>query len=182
LKNAVKICIRHEISLLNDHQSSELTDWLRSLCQFCRDDSGSEGVGVVGMCLTGGFVIPMMIDPSVTAAVAAQPSLPFKRSPIGVETAKLEQSVKNKENVLLMVLRYENDWMSPLSRQQQLANAFCGDKKATSCLGFTSLTLPGKGHSTLTSTEKQHLEHRNQARKAVVEFFKLNDLKGHSKS
>ena len=37
-------------------------------------------VGAIGMCLTGAFVIPLIIDPRVVAAVAAQPAAP--RSPL----------------------------------------------------------------------------------------------------
>jgi dienelactone hydrolase len=34
-------------------------------------------MGVIGMCLTGAFAIPLVIDPRVAAAVAAQPSVPL---------------------------------------------------------------------------------------------------------
>jgi dienelactone hydrolase len=73
----VQICIRQEFYCFAKHQSSPITDWLRDLCRYAHQVRGDRGVGVIGMCLTGGFVLSLMADTSVIAPVASQPSLPF---------------------------------------------------------------------------------------------------------
>ena len=52
------------------------------------------GVGVVGMCFTGGFALGMMVDDTVLAPVLSQPSLPFRlskkrKADIGISDADL---------------------------------------------------------------------------------------------
>ena len=54
--------------------------WLRALATAEHARCGGPGVGAVGMCLTGGFALAMMVDDTVVAPVVSQPSLPF---PIG---------------------------------------------------------------------------------------------------
>ena len=58
-------------------RSSPITDWIRLLCRHIRDELGSDGVGIIGMCLTGNFAIQLIGDESVIAAVASQPAMPF---------------------------------------------------------------------------------------------------------
>ena len=57
-------------------RSSPITDWIRLLCGTS-GQLGSDGVIVIGMCLTGNFMIQLIGDESVIAAVASQPAMPF---------------------------------------------------------------------------------------------------------
>jgi dienelactone hydrolase len=57
--------------------SSPITTWLRALSAHISKYSGGASIGAIGMCLTGAFAIPLVIDPQVAAAVAAQPSVPL---------------------------------------------------------------------------------------------------------
>ena len=74
---AVQVCISKEFYCFAKNRSSPITDWLKKLSQEANRECGGKGVGVIGMCLTGGFVLSMMADKSVIAPVASQPSFPF---------------------------------------------------------------------------------------------------------
>jgi dienelactone hydrolase len=77
LRNAVRLCISREFANLRAGISAPVTTWLRALCAHISQQNGGGRVGAIGMCLTGAFAIPLIIDPQVVAAVAAQPSVPF---------------------------------------------------------------------------------------------------------
>jgi len=77
LRNVLRLCISREFAYLRAGTSSPVTTWLRALTAHISEQSGGAQVGAIGMCLTGAFVIPLIIDPRVTAAVAAQPSVPL---------------------------------------------------------------------------------------------------------
>ena len=187
IRNVLSICIRREIYLLKRGKSSPVTHWLRSLCQRVSKFSTSSGVGVIGMCISGGFVIPMMIDPSVRSVVAAQPALPlFSKSDPGVEADVLRLAAVCSATTPLLSLRFQNDWQSPRERQfafksafsgqtvQQIADVGCGSKSPTA--SFESYEIPGDGHSTLTAHYRYALEHSCDTRKRVLQMFD-RDLK-----
>jgi dienelactone hydrolase len=74
---AAKVCVSKEFTTWAVGATSPVIGWLRALAGSLHDDVGGPGVGVVGMCLTGGFALGMMVDPVVVAPVVSQPSLPF---------------------------------------------------------------------------------------------------------
>lgn len=77
LRNAVALCISREFGRLRAGVSSPITVWLRALAAHVSTQCGGMPIGAIGMCLTGAFAIPLIIDPRVAAAVAAQPSVPL---------------------------------------------------------------------------------------------------------
>jgi dienelactone hydrolase len=77
LRNAMRLCISREFANLRAGVSAPVTTWLRALAAHISQHNGGGRVGAIGMCLTGAFAIPLVIDPQVSAAVAAQPSVPF---------------------------------------------------------------------------------------------------------
>jgi dienelactone hydrolase len=77
IRNAMRLCISREFSKLQAGVSAPITDWLRALTLYISEQNGGRKVGAIGMCLTGAFAIPLIIDPHVTVGVAAQPSVPF---------------------------------------------------------------------------------------------------------
>jgi dienelactone hydrolase len=77
LRNGVRLCISREFANLRAGVSAPVTVWLRALAAHISQHNGGGRIGAIGMCLTGAFAIPLVIDPSVAAAVAAQPSVPF---------------------------------------------------------------------------------------------------------
>jgi dienelactone hydrolase len=70
-------CVSREFSTLALRRTSPVTSWLRALARSMHAELGGPGVGVVGMCFTGGFALAMMVDDAVMAPVLSQPSLPF---------------------------------------------------------------------------------------------------------
>ena len=77
LSTLAKLCISSEFTKLATKQSGKITGWLRALAKAEHERCGGPGVGVVGMCFTGGFALGMMVDDSVVAPVLSQPSVPF---------------------------------------------------------------------------------------------------------
>lgn len=77
VRNAIRLCVSREFGYLRAGASSPITTWLRALTGHISEHTGCARVGAIGMCLTGAFAIPLIIDPQVVAAVAAQPSVPL---------------------------------------------------------------------------------------------------------
>ena len=76
-RNAIKLCVSREFANLRAGVSAPITSWLRALAAYISGQNGGDRIGAIGMCLTGAFAIPLIIDPEVAAAVAAQPSVPL---------------------------------------------------------------------------------------------------------
>jgi dienelactone hydrolase len=123
--------------------------WLRRLATAEHERCGGPGVGAVGMCMTGGFALAMMVDPVVKAPVVSQPSLPFplgaaRKAATGLSEADFE-AVKERvaEGTCVLGLRFEGDRASPSERFETLRREL-GD-------GFIAVELPGSKHSVLTA-------------------------------
>jgi dienelactone hydrolase len=127
---AVQLCISQEFYCFAKHRSSPITDWLRALCRKAHQDCGSKGVGVIGMCLTGGFVLSLMADDSVIAPVISQPALPFgltasHKAALGISPEDLEVTKSRaKKGVPLLALRYSEDAISPPEKFKTLRHEF----------------------------------------------------------
>ena len=148
-RNLVRVlCLRKEFSVLAAHRSSPIVDWLRLLCRDVRQSRGVEGVGVIGMCLTGNFAISLIADDSVLAAVASQPAMPFFKQGALHMSAKDVTDVRNAldEKGAMQVLRFEDDPLCTSEKSECIHKAF-NDDGATR---IDEITLPGKGHSVLT--------------------------------
>jgi dienelactone hydrolase len=73
----LKTCVSKEFVCFATGKTSPVTGWLRRLADDLHEECGGPGVGAIGMCLTGGFALAMMVDPVVVAPVLSQPSLPL---------------------------------------------------------------------------------------------------------
>lgn len=152
-------CISREFSVLAAGKSSPVVSWLRALAHQEHERAGGPGVGVVGMCFTGGFALAMAVDDLVVAPVLSQPSLPF---PIGaarkgsVDTSDADLAVVkgrcDAEGLRVLGLRFDGDPFVPRERFAFLKERL-GD-------GFVAVELRqedghpdgplGKHHSVLT--------------------------------
>ncbi|MEO1125727.1 MAG: dienelactone hydrolase family protein, partial [Cyanobacteria bacterium J06639_16] len=125
-----QLCLSQEFYCFAKRQSSPITQWLRALCRKAHEDSGGPGVGVIGMCLTGGFVLSLMADESVIAPVASQPSLPIgitldHKQALGLSNTELDQAKARADSgVPLLALRFSEDGTSPIERMEGLRAAF----------------------------------------------------------
>jgi dienelactone hydrolase len=122
---ALQICLSSEFRKLAIGVSSPVVAWLRALAS---ELSGEEHrpVGVVGMCLTGGFALAMAVDPFVAASVLAEPSLPLpfggRRSrDLGMSSGDWAQ-VLARQDLTVLGVRFSRDWISPCSRFERLAD------------------------------------------------------------
>jgi dienelactone hydrolase len=122
LRSLARICISREFHLLALRGQGPVTSWLRSLAADVHTSCGGPGVGVVGMCVTGGFGLAMLAEPAVLAPVLCQPSLPLpttagRRSSIGLSDADWRVARHRALGGCEVVgLRFTNDRASPSER------------------------------------------------------------------
>ena len=122
LESITKACVSKEFTVLALDRTSPITTWLRALARSEHERCGGPGVGAVGMCLTGGFALAMMVDPVVVAPVLSQPSLPFPvnrthRQALGISDADVATVVERvAAGVCVLGLRFTGDKASPPER------------------------------------------------------------------
>jgi len=80
VRNAMRLCISREFAFLRAGKTAPIASWLRALAAHVCNERGARRIGAIGMCLTGAFAIPLILEPGVVAAVAAQPSVPLSVS------------------------------------------------------------------------------------------------------
>lgn len=145
--NTARICLSRELYLLKTRESSPVTDWLRALCRHIHEKpehSKYPGMGAIGMCLTGGFVLSLMIDETIMAPVVSQPALPFgltkshKRS-LGISPCELEKAKERSRNTDILALRFAEDSICPPERFQTLEKEF-GKKEEGGTVIFHIIT------------------------------------------
>lgn len=121
-----RLCVSREFSVFAAGKSSPVVDWLRALAANEHRRCGGPGVGVVGMCFTGGFALAMAVDETVIAPVLSQPSLPFltKRSnAYGIDTseeAMAQVAERCAKGLTVLGLRFNGDKIVPAERFQLL--------------------------------------------------------------
>ncbi len=121
-----EVCISREFTLFATKRSGKITEWLIELAKAEHQLNGGTGVGVVGMCLTGGFALAMMVDPVVMAPVLSQPSLPISLRKSARPRLQLsnQQLAAVKERVeggaCVIGLRFTGDKLVPAERFQTL--------------------------------------------------------------
>jgi dienelactone hydrolase len=181
LQSMARACVAREFTTWATRKRSPIIDWLRALAREAHAECGGPGVGAVGMCLTGGFALAMMVDDPMLAPVLSQPSLPFAltaahKRDLGVDDATLVR-IKQRaaDGVCVLGLRFTADFMVPPERfarlRDELGDAFIAVEIDSSPgnphgLGRTA-------HSVLTRDlvdEPGHPTHA--ARERVLEFFR----------
>ena len=142
-------CMRREINIFSKRQTSPIVEWLKALCLDVKQRHEVEGVGVIGMCLTGNFAISLMADNNVLAAVASQPSLPVFAP---TELHMSEQDIKDiskrlDEHGPMLAYRFEGDKLCTKAKFDALEETFNSQGKKRIKLN----TLEGDQHAVLTS-------------------------------
>ena len=134
--SVAKVCISHEFTTFTTGKSSPVIVWLRALARDLHQECGGPGVGAVGMCLTGGFALAMMVDEEMIAPVLSQPSTPFAlskghKADLGISPTELKV-VKERVDAGVCVLgvRFTGDPLSPPERfeslRRELGEGFIG--------------------------------------------------------
>ncbi len=151
------VCIRKEFNNLSAGKSSPITMVLRALCRKIHSERGGPGVGAVGMCYTGGFIFAMMVEASLLAPVAAQPSLPFfQPGALDVEPEKLVLASNRADTMSLLGLRFEDDFRCPAARFERL-EASLQVRQDQPGRASVLWSCPGKGIRHLRSITRKRL-------------------------
>jgi len=180
LRSMVGACIRREFSALATNTTSPITQWLRALALHEHSSCGGPGVGVVGMCLTGGVALGMMVDPVVVAPVLSQPSTPFplskaQRRSLGLSPEDLAVvKARASEGTCVLGLRFTGDLAVPVERfdrlRAELGDAFIGveiDSSEGNPWGYSK-----RAHSVLTEDySDEEGSPTKQALEQVLGFF-----------
>jgi dienelactone hydrolase len=154
ISNIGKVCGVSQFACNEGEKTSPHVAWLRELARCARTQwPDGKGVGVIGVCLTGAFPIPMLREPAVVAPVICQPTLPFNRfnllqafgwfmdqHAIAVDPEDLKYAREKRTNPVLGI-RYKGDRKCQRRRFERLSTEF-PDR-------FFRLDVPGNHHSTL---------------------------------
>jgi dienelactone hydrolase len=182
---AMSMCVRREFFLFAAGKRSPITNWLRDLCTHVHTLRGGPGIGLIGMCLTGGFVFALCASPAVLAAVSCQPSLPFSlfrnakfRKDLGTAPADLD-SAKTRvraEGVDILGFRYSSDPLCPAERFEAAELVF-GDrfKPTTYPTPDRKHGLPRWAHSVLTgryAPDQPESHPVRRARREVIGYLR----------
>lgn len=149
-------CVSAEFAALRAGRTSRVTGWLRALAADVA--TGGTGVGVVGMCFTGGFGLAMLLERCVTAPVLSQPSLPLPVTPgcrrdLGLAPADLAAvRARVAAGLEVLGLRFTHDPLVPTARFDRLRAEF---GEAFSAVEIDSgpgnaWGIPRRAHSVLT--------------------------------
>jgi dienelactone hydrolase len=182
LPTFAKACITREFQAFARRADRPVAEYVRALARDLHRRAGGPGVGVIGMCFSGGFALAAAVEPAVLAPVASQPSLPLpigasRRQDLGMSDADrtaISERVRT-EGLCLLGLRFSEDSMVPDDRFRALEAAF-GQ-------GWRAIALNSKPgnpagikkneHSVLTSADVEKPGHpTHEARAQVTEFLR----------
>lgn len=122
LRSLATACVAREFSALALDRTPRIMTWLRALAAEAHERLGGPGVGVIGMCFTGGFALGMMVDERVLAPVLSQPSVPFplgkqRKAALGISDADVERvRQRARDGVCVLGLRFTADKLVPPER------------------------------------------------------------------
>jgi dienelactone hydrolase len=176
-----RACVAREFLALATNAERPVARYLRALARDLNERTPGKGVGVIGMCFTGGFALAAAVDDSVLAPVMSQPSVPLPITPArrrdpGVSEKELQRVIQRAtdEGLCAMGLRFTRDPAVPEERfdtlRQRLGDAFEVieiDSSPGNEHGFGRMA-----HSVLTDQLREKDGHpAYEARNRVLEFF-----------
>jgi dienelactone hydrolase len=130
-----RLCVSREFRAFATDVRRPFTDWLRALAVDLDGRTPGPGVGVIGMCFTGGFALAAAVEGSVLAAVLSQPGVPFAvgraraaNAGLSSEDLDLVASRAERGEVCALGLRFSEDAAVPRTRfetvRRRLGDAF----------------------------------------------------------
>jgi dienelactone hydrolase len=123
-----RICVSREFAAFARRADRPVAEYVRALARELHGEVGGPGVGVIGMCFTGGFALAAAMEPAVLAPVASQPSVPF---PLGSRKHDVGMSDRERDAVVARVrdeglcalgLRFSEDRVASRERFDRLAD------------------------------------------------------------
>jgi dienelactone hydrolase len=123
-------CISREFRAFARRADRPVAEFVRALARSLHAEVGGSGVGVIGMCFSGGFALAAAVEPSVLAPVLSQPSVPLplgsaRRRDTGMSDGELATVVERTrtEGLCALGLRFSEDSAAPRDRFAVLAEA-----------------------------------------------------------
>ncbi|GEM00197.1 dienelactone hydrolase family protein [Cellulomonas terrae] len=177
VRAAVRVCISREIDVLRSGRTSRVVAPLRDLARHVSGLHGGGRVGVVGMCLTGGFALAMATEPAVSGAVAAQPALPFRPfvgRALGLSPADAQAIGERLEDgeVAILCTRFARDALSPHQRCAAVQDLGPGvEIDEIPAAGFSFLD-----HSVLTVAPGKYRDRQPQAARLQESADRVTDF------
>ncbi len=131
-----------------ERHARPVTEWLQELVHHVADENPDTKIGVMGMCLTGGFSLAAIAMPPVEAVIACQPAVPFifNISTLGMSDEQRHEVSERAQSLpkpCAKGYRYADDLMC---RESHMRAA--GDLLGDEFERFPD--LEGNAHSTLT--------------------------------
>lgn len=127
LVNLAPACVFREFWAFALRYDRPVTRWLQALAAAEHARCGGPGVGIVGMCFSGGFALAAATRPPIVAAIGSQPSLPFQWRPgaprdLGMSPAAEADLVARSRSgeVCVRAFRYDGDRVAPAARIARL--------------------------------------------------------------
>jgi dienelactone hydrolase len=190
LRVVARLCVANEFRAFALNAHRPFSDYLRALARDLARRTPGRGVGVIGMCFTGGFALTAAVDDAVLAPVLSQPSVPFavgaaRRHDTGASDEELTRIAERttEDGLCLLGLRFSQDRAVPDERfaalKARLGDAFEVielDSSPGNAGGFTA-----NAHAVLTHEVREVPGHPAlQARERVVAFLRerLEDVAG----
>lgn len=183
LSTVARLCVTSEFRAFAVNAHRPFTDFLRALASNLNGRTPGTGVGVIGMCFTGGFALAAAVDDAVAASVLSQPAMPFpvgrarQIAPAPIDAAEFDRIAQraNEGEVCALGLRFSEDASVPTGRfatiKKRLGDAFEVielDSSKGNAGGFSS-----GAHSVLTSEVREREGHPAfDARARVVAFLR----------
>ena len=178
-----KLCVAKEMRAFATDAERPISLFLRALAADLNATTPGPGVGVVGMCFTGGFALATAVDASVLASVLSQPSVPFpigaaRKKDLGlspVETAAVQE--RTRDGLCVLGLRFSNDRALSKDRFDAYETAF-GSAFEKIVLDSSKGNTGGYGqaaHSVLTAEVRTDPDNSAaEARDRVVAFLRAH--------
>jgi len=146
--NLGRICVSNEFWAFALRYDRPVTLWLQALAVREHARSGGPGIGIVGMCLSGGFALAAATRAPISVAIAAEPSLPFRwrlgaARYLGMSTAEVRtlRDRAARGEVCVRAFRYEGDPVSPPERLARIRELLGGETVVE--------PIPGRDHPVL---------------------------------
>ncbi len=182
IRTVSRLCVSAEFRAFAVNAHRPITDYFRAVAADLAARTPGPGVGVIGMCFTGGFALAAAVDDSVLASVVSQPGVPL---PVG-RARQLDPTMSAEEfdrvaerasagEVCALGLRFSEDSSSPRARFDTIKTRL-GDKFEIIQIDSSKGNADGyssSAHSVLTGELRETPPNQAcAARERVVAFLR----------
>lgn len=175
--NFTKLCISKEFKIFARNETSPIVDWLRSLSAELFSKHKGRGVGAIGMCITGSFAIPLLINSPVIAPVLSQPAAPiqsagnhlgFHKRSFGISKIDLKLAKEKviNEKLEIKIYRFKHDNLSPIEKINSFKEYFGND-----LINYYELPTIKPCHSVFVHDFEEDPTETNKALEDLINFY-----------